>query len=33
MGVSMPKYRESEIEDYGVPRLIEIMLEKINPAE
>ena len=25
--------RESEIEDYGVPRLIEIMLEKINPAE
>ena len=24
--------RESEIEDYGVPRLIEIMLEKINPA-
>lgn len=25
--------KESEIEDYGVPRLIEIMLEKINPAE
>lgn len=25
--------RECEIEDYGVPRLIEIMLEKINPSE